>query len=778
MEVIILLKTNLPVILLRGIILLPNNEIRLEFDNDLSKNIIDVSELFHDNMLLVVNSLNPLEETPSEEDIPEIGVVSKITHKIELPNGKTRVIIKGINRARINELLNLNRASEVLESIVTNIEEENIDDSKEKILIRKLYRELETYVKKVPYISNSILSLIVNVGDIGKFTDIVASHLPIDSTRLISYLYELDVEKRSEMILEDIYKDEEMFDVEKNIDLKVKRNIDDNQKEYLLREKIKYIKEELGDTTLKEDEVEEIRTKINELKAPEKIKNRLFSELKRYESFNQASPEVSIVRNYIDTLLSLPWENYTEDNKDLNEVLKHLNNSHYGLEKVKQRIIEYLAVKNISENIKSPIICLVGPPGVGKTSLASSIAKSINRNFVKISVGGVNDEAEIMGHRRTYLGAMPGRIIQCMKKAKSNNPLFLIDEIDKMTKDIKGDPASALLEILDPEQNKYFSDNFIEEEYDLSKVMFIVTANSLETIPGPLRDRLEIIELSGYTEFEKFDIAKRHLIPKIMKEHGLKADNITFSDNAILEIIRYYTKEAGVRELERKITQVIRKIVTQNVIKNEDKKTIVSNVSKYLGNREYHFGLIGNDEVGVVNGLAYTSFGGDTIKIEVNYYPGSGNLVLTGSLGDVMKESAQIALSYIRSNCNYFGISNDRINKNDIHIHVPEGAVPKDGPSAGIALTTALISALSNRKVDKTIAMTGEITLRGNILPIGGLKEKSIGALRAGIKTIYIPEDNKKDLDEIPNEIKKDLEYIFVSNYKDLFKKLIKDSNK
>ncbi|MBE6151981.1 MAG: endopeptidase La [Firmicutes bacterium] len=769
-----MLKTNLPVILLRGIILLPNNEIRLEFENDLSKNIIDVSELFHDNMLLVVNSLNPLEESLRVEDIPEIGIVSKIINKIELPNGKVRVIIKGINRAKINELLNLNKTSEVLESIVTNIYETKLEEHKEKILIRKLYRELEVYIKKVPYISNSILSLIVNISDIGKFTDIVASHLPIENNRLIEYLNQLDVGTRAEMILEDIYKDEEMFEVEKNIDLRVKKSIDDNQKEYLLREKIKYIKEELGDTTLKENEVEEIREKINTLSAPEKIKKRLFNELKRYESLNQASPEIGIVRNYIDTLLNLPWETYTIDNKDLSDVLQQLNESHYGLEKVKQRIIEYLAVRSISEEVKSPIICLVGPPGVGKTTLASSIAKSINRNFVKISVGGVNDEAEIIGHRRTYLGAMPGRIIQCMKKAKSNNPVFLIDEIDKMTKDIKGDPASVLLEILDPEQNKHFSDNFIEEEYDLSKIMFITTANSLDTIPIPLRDRLEIIELSGYTEFEKLDIAKRYLIPKILKNHGINKEDIGFKDNAVLELIRYYTKEAGVRELERKITQIIRKIITENVIKKQEKKVMVNNVIKYLGRHEFHFGNIGTDEIGVVNGLAYTYAGGDTLKIEVNYYPGNGNLILTGSLGDVMKESAQIALSYVRANNDYFGIKNDKIIKNDIHIHVPEGAVPKDGPSAGIALTTAIISALSNIKIDKTIAMTGEITLRGNILPIGGLKEKSIGALRSGIKTIYIPTDNENDLDEIPNEVKKDLEYILVSNYKELFDKLIK----
>jgi len=768
-----LIKTNLPVILLRGIILLPNNELRLEFDNDLSKNIIDVAELFHDNMLLVVNSLNPLEEVPSENDIPEIGVVSKITHKIELPNGKTRVIIKGVNRAEINELLNLNRASEVLESIVTNIDKEQIDDIKEKILIRKLYRELEAYIKKVPYLSNSVLSLVVNMPELDKFTDIVASNLPVDSNRLISYLNEVKSSKRAEMILEDIYKDEEMFDVEKDIDLKVKKNIDDNQKEYLLREKIKYIKEELGDTTLKENEIEELRDKIKGLNASEKIKSRLENELKRYESLNSVSPEISIIRNYLDTMLSLPWNTYTEDNKDLNDILMTLNNSHYGLEEVKNRVIEYLAVKNISKDVKSPIICLVGPPGVGKTTFASAIAQSINRNFVKVSVGGVNDEAEIVGHRRTYLGAMPGRIIQNMKKAKSNNPVFLIDEIDKMTKDIKGDPASALLEILDPEQNKYFSDNFIEEEYDLSQVMFIVTANSLETIPGPLRDRLEIIELSGYTELEKLDIAKRHLIPKIIENHGLSDDMIKFSNDSIFEIIRYYTKEAGVRELERKITQVVRKIITDNVMKNKHgKKTNVTSVERYLGNKLFHFGVVGNDEVGVVNGLAYTYAGGDTIKIEVNYYPGTGNLILTGSLGEVMRESAQIALSYIRSNNKFLGINEEQLSKNDIHIHVPEGAVPKDGPSAGIALTTALISAFTNQKVDRTIAMTGEITLRGNILAIGGLKEKCIGALRAGIKTIFIPMDNQKDLKDIPNEVKEHIQFICVDNYKELFHKL------
>ena len=765
-----MIKTNLPVILLRGLILLPNNEIRLEFDNDLSRNIIDVSEMFHDNMLLVVNQIDPLEESPNAEDLPSVGIVSKITNKIELPNGKTRVIIKGINRAKINEFLNLNKVSEVLESIVTNMNEKEIDEKIERVMINKIYRELEMYVKRVPYISNSILSLISNVTDLSKVVDMVAPNLLVDNDRLMEYLYEVDVVRRGEMILEDIYKEEEMFDIEKEIDLKVKRSIDDNQKEFLLREKMKLIKEELGDTTLKEDEVDELKERIENIGAPEKIKERLNKELKRYDILPSSSPELGILRNYIDTLLSLPWGKYTTDNDDINSILDKLNEKHYGLSKVKQRIIEYLAVKIASPNVKSPIICLVGPPGVGKTSLCRSIAEALDRKFVKISVGGLNDENEIKGHRKTYLGAMPGRIIESMKKAKSCNPVFLIDEIDKLTKDYKGDPASALLEVLDPEQNKYYSDNYIEEEYDLSKVMFIVTANDINGIPSPLRDRLEIIELNSYTEYEKLSIAKEHLIPKLIKSHGNK--QISFKEEVILNIIRHYTKEAGVRELERKLEEIIRKIVTNMVISKNDQEVIVSDVREYLGNNKYNYNSNIKSEVGVVNGLAYTVFGGDLIKIEVNYYKGSGKLVLTGSLGEVMKESATTALSYIKGNVDKFGIDYNIFNENDIHIHVPEGAIPKDGPSAGVTITTAIISALTNKEIDNNIAMTGEITLRGNVLPIGGLKEKSIGAIRSGVENVFIPSKNISDLDEIENEIKDKLNYIPVENYFELYSKL------
>lgn len=768
-----MIKTNLPVILLRGIVLLPNNEIRLEFDNDLSKNIIDVSELFHDNNILVVSQTNPLEEVPDVKELPKVGVISKITHKMELPNGKTRVIIRGKMRAKIYEYLNFNKGTEVLESIVSTGENINIDKKEEEVLIRKLYRDIENYIKSVPYTSNSILSMISNVNDLSKMTDIIAPHLPINNKRLQEYLDNFDPISRTGMILEDIYNEIEMYNIEKDIELKVRKEIDNNQKEYLLREKIKVIKEELGDVAFKDDEIDKLRDKINSLNAPSKIIERLNLELKRYESLSQSSPEINVIRNYIDWLLDLPWNYITEDNNDLKKVRDILDQSHYGLDKVKTRIIEYLAVKQMSNDLRSPIICLVGPPGVGKTSLAFSIANAMNRNFVKISVGGVNDEAEIIGHRRTYLGSSPGRIIQSLKKAKSSNPVFLIDEIDKMTKDFKGDPASCLLEILDPEQNKYFSDNYIEEEYDLSKVLFIATANYIDDIPEALRDRLEIIQLSGYTEFEKLDIAKKHLIPKICKEHGLELNKISIKDNTILKIIRNYTKEAGVRELERQLASIVRKIVAEIIVdKKDDEQYQINNknIELYLGKPKYHFNLLLATKVGVVNGLAYTYFGGDTLPIEVNYYQGNGNLVLTGSLGDVMKESAHIALSYIKSNYQDFHIDYDKLVKNDIHIHVPEGAIPKDGPSAGITLATALISAFTDKKIPATLAMTGEITLRGNVLPIGGLKEKSIGAHRNGIKKIIIPYDNLSDLDEIPKEIKSSIEYIPVKHYKEVIK--------
>ncbi len=776
-----MIKNNLPVILLKGVVLLPHNELRLEFDNDEGKNIIDVSELFHENKILIINKIDPLEEVLNIDNMPKIGVIAKIKHKMDLPNGNLRVILKGEKRALVHEYLNLNHKDEILESIISDVKKIELDQENEQVLIRKVIRETENYVKRIPYISNSILSLIASITSLDKLTDVIAPNLPITNDRLIEYLNEINPNKKATMILSDIYKEEEMFTIEKQIDAKVREELDNSQREYIIREKIKMLKEELGDYSSKDNEIDDLYLKVEQKELPITIKNKVVEEIKKYASLPTTSPEVNIARNYIDCILDLPWVEKTLDNDNLKIVRKNLDNSHFGLDDVKLRIIEYLAVKKMTNSLKSPILCLVGPPGVGKTSLAFSISKSINRNFVKVSVGGVNDEAEIKGHRKTYIGAQPGRIISSMKKAKSINPVFLIDEIDKMSKNIKGDPASALLEVLDPEQNRYFSDNYLEENYDLSQVMFIATANYIEDIPEALQDRLEVIKLSGYTEYEKLDIVKKHLIPKICENHGIKAELLNFDEQAILDIIRYYTKEAGVRELERQIAKIVRKVVTAIVINNvhlASLNILSSNLEKYLGKKKYQYLTnVSNYQVGVVNGLAYTQYGGDTLSIEVNYYEGNGELKLTGNLGEVMKESALLAFSYIKANCKKLNIDYKKLTDNDIHIHVPEGAIPKDGPSAGIALTTALISALSNLKIEDNLAMTGEITLRGQVLAIGGLKEKSLGAYRKGIRRIIIPSDNLKDLDEIPEEVKKAIEYIPVKDYNEVYE-VIKKTNK
>lgn len=763
-------RTNLPVILLKGIVLLPNNDIKMEFTRNESDIIVSEAEFFHNNKILIVCDT----EDSDSKKLPSIGIVASLSHKIELPNGRIRVTVTGIKRARVDSYLNPSFNDEVLEAIVTCIEDEKISEKEEEVLVKKLKKEVNNHINKISYLSNSIIASINEEKSLSVITDIVAMTLSVDIKRLLEYLNCLNPKTRTEMLVGDFYLEEEEYNIERDLDFKVKQEIDENQREYFLREKLKSIKEELGDLSPKDDEIDEIREKLNKLKAPKKIKDKIKSEIKKYEVLSNASPEINLVRNYISWLLDLPWEEYTIDNDNLRDVRNILDETHYGLDKVKLRIIEFLAVKKMTNSLKGPILCLVGPPGVGKTSLAFSIAKAMNRNFVKISVGGVSDEAEIKGHRRTYLGANPGRIISSIKKAKSANPVFLIDEVDKMTKDLKGDPASALLEVLDPEQNFLFSDNYIEEEFDLSQVMFITTANYIEQIPEALKDRLEIIKISGYTEFEKVDIVKKHLLPKICVEHGLSKNKLQISDSIILNIIRNYTKESGVRELERQIATIIRKVVTKIVIEDLkiDKVVITKEkVLEYLGNPKYiDYQKISKMQVGVVNGLAYTKFGGDTLPIEVNYFKGSGKLVFTGSLGDVMKESIQLAFSYVKSNYQKFKINYDNLKNNDFHIHVPEGATPKDGPSAGITIASAIISALTNLKVDDTLAMTGEITLRGKVLPIGGLKEKSLGALRNGIKKIIIPYDNLSDIDEIPNEVKSSINFITVKTYEDVYK--------
>lgn len=763
-------KLNLNVIILRGIILFPNNEIRIELDKEDSKNVIEIIKTNEQNKVLVVNKIDELEET--NVNLPNYGVIGIIEETIELPNNKIRIDINGIKRVKILEYFNLNTNLNI-KALVEEIEIEKIEEKKEKVFVNKLKKEIEKYIHELPYVSNSIINVIKNVNDLNEITDVIAPYLNVSQDRLLVYLSELDCIKRTSMIVEDINEEIESYNIERELDIKVNQEVNKNQREYLLKEKIKAIKLELGEASLKDEEVSNLYSKVDQLKANENIKLKIKNEIKRYENLSNMSPEADIVRNYIDWMVSLPWNQYTIDNDDLEDVRMKLDKTHNGLEEVKSRIIEYLAVKQMTNNLRGPIICLVGPPGVGKTSLAFSIANSMNRNFVKISVGGINDEAELIGHRRTYLGANPGRIISSLKKASSSNPVFLIDEIDKMMKNYKGDPASVLLEILDPEQNKYFSDNYIEEEYDLSKVMFIATANTVEDIPLALRDRLEIVMLSGYTEYEKLDIARNYLLPKICKEHGINIKGIEIKDELLLKIIRNYTKEAGVRELDRLLSTIIRKVITTLSQKRIciNKFIIDKNkIKEYLGTEKYLDNPKIKNDIGVVNGLAYTTYGGDTLQIEVNIFKGNGKLILTGSLGEVMKESALIALDYIKANYKSFKINYDELINSDIHIHFPEGAIPKDGPSAGISITTAIISALTNLKVPSNLALTGEITLRGNVLSIGGLKEKSMGASRNNIKTIIIPDGNIKDLDKIDKKILEEIEFIPVKNYKEVYK--------
>jgi ATP-dependent Lon protease len=554
--------------------------------------------------------------------------------------------------------------------------------------------------------------------------------------------------------------------LEKTISQRVKKSMERTQKEYFLREQMKAIQKELGDKEGKTGEAEELRTKIEQSGMPQETKDVALRELGRYEKLPSSSAESGVIRNYIDWLLTLPWTEATEDILDVVRAEEILNKDHFGLEKVKERVLEYLAVQQLTRSLKGPILCLVGPPGVGKTSLARSIATSLGRNFVRVSLGGVRDESEVRGHRRTYIGAMPGRIIQGMKKAKTINPVFLLDEIDKMSNDFRGDPSAALLEVLDPEQNRNFSDHYIEEPYDLSKVMFIATANTLATIPGPLLDRMEIINIAGYTEIEKIHIARDHLVPKQMKEHGLGKSKLQIREDGLVALVRYYTREAGVRALERQVATICRKAA--RILVTEAKKKVVvtdKNIEEFLGKKKYRYGQAeAHDQVGVATGLAYTSVGGDTLPIEVSLYPGKGKLILTGKLGDVMKESAQAAFSYIRSRASELDIDPEFHEKNDIHIHVPEGAVPKDGPSAGITMATALISALTGKAVSKEVGMTGEITLRGRVLPIGGLKEKSLSAHRAGLKKVIMPAENEKDLDDIPDSVKENITFVPVSH--------------
>jgi len=751
------------------VVLLPFNDIRLEFSNDIDKKILNIAESNYDGYVLLINLNDPLEEEPDYNTLPDIGILGKIKSKIDLPNGITRVVMTGIDRV---EIVSINNNDDFLSAFVISTKEYDYNEVEASALRRVLYRKLDEYIDISPYMSNTVIGRITEVKNISKLSDIIVSELPLEYNEVLKYVSITNPMNRIREITLDLSKEIETVRLENEIEDNLKVKLEEEQKEYMLREKIKLIKEELGEVDLKDADIDKIRNKMNSLDLPESIIKRLNEEIDRYSLTSSASPEVTTIRTYIDWLLCLPWNKLSKDNTDVKKITEVLNNSHFGLESVKERIIEYIAVKKKTNTSNSPIICLVGPPGVGKTSLASSIAKALNKDFVKVSLGGINDEAEILGHRRTYVGASPGKIIQQMKKANTSNPVFLIDEVDKLTKDYKGDPASALLEILDKEQNDKFCDNYIEEEFDLSNVMFILTANNIGGIPAPLLDRLEIIELSSYTIYEKLNIAKYHLIPDLLNEYKVK--NIKFTDSAIQKIITYYTKEAGARDLYRQIDSIIRKAIINN---DKSSKIVIDNgdVEAYLGATKYNITINDtNTKTGIVNGLAYTMYGGNILKVTCTLYPGKGNVTLTGALGDVIKESIYIALSYIKANNTMFKIDYKIFEEVDFHFHIEEGSIPKDGPSAGVTIVTAILSLLKNKIIPNNVSMTGEITLRGKILPVGGLKEKLIAATTNGIDTVYLPLESSKEFSLLPSEVRDNLNIILVEDYEDVYKSLFK----
>ncbi|MFB5576940.1 endopeptidase La [Bacillus cereus] len=751
-----------PLLPLRGVLVYPTMVLHLDVGRDKSIQALEQAAMDENIIFLAMQKEMNIDD-PKEDDIYSVGTVAKVKQMLKLPNGTLRVLVEGLHRAEVVEFI---EEENVVQVSIKTVTEEVEADLEEKALMRTLLELFEQYIKVSKKVSNETFATVADVEEPGRLADLIASHLPIKTKQKQEILEIISVKERVHTLISIIQDEQELLSLEKKIGQKVKRSMERTQKEYFLREQMKAIQTELGDKEGKGGEVEELREKIEQSGMPEETMKAALKELDRYEKLPASSAESGVIRNYMDWLLALPWTDATEDMIDLAHSEEILNKDHYGLEKVKERVLEYLAVQKLTNSLKGPILCLVGPPGVGKTSLARSIATSLNRNFVRVSLGGVRDESEIRGHRRTYVGAMPGRIIQGMKKAKSVNPVFLLDEIDKMSNDFRGDPSAALLEVLDPEQNHNFSDHYIEEPYDLSKVMFVATANTLSSIPGPLLDRMEIISIAGYTELEKVHIAREHLLPKQLQEHGLRKGNLQVRDEALLEMIRYYTREAGVRTLERQIAKVCRK-AAKIIVTAERKRIVVTekNVVDLLGKHIFRYGQAEKtDQVGMATGLAYTAAGGDTLAIEVSVAPGKGKLILTGKLGDVMKESAQAAFSYIRSRAEELQIDPNFHEKNDIHIHVPEGAVPKDGPSAGITMATALISALTGIPVSKEVGMTGEITLRGRVLPIGGLKEKTLSAHRAGLTKIILPAENEKDLDDIPESVKENLTFVLASH--------------
>ncbi len=752
----------LPMLPLRGILVFPYMVIHLDVGREKSVQAIEEA-MIQDRLVFLAAQKDAQTDEPTEDDIYTVGTIAEVKQLLKLPGGTIRVLVEGISRAKILEYLAF---EPYLKVRLERYHEDYEKDNEIEALMRNLVYQFEQYVKLSKRIPPETVVSVVNIEEPGRLADVVASHLTMrveDKQRIIEAI---EIVPRLEKLCAVLAKELEIVELERKINIRVRKQMEKNQKEYYLREQMKAIQKELGDKDDRAAEAEELRERIGKLKLPKEIEEKALKEVERLEKMPPMAAEAAVVRNYVEWLLSLPWTKSTRDRLDIKAAERILEEDHYGLRKPKERIIEYLAVRKLAKKMKGPILCLVGPPGVGKTSLGRSVARALERKFVRLSLGGVRDEAEIRGHRRTYVGAMPGRIIQGMKTAGTKNPVFLLDEIDKMSHDFRGDPASALLEVLDPEQNNAFSDHYIEVPFDLSNVMFITTANNMYSIPRPLLDRMEIIEISGYTEEEKVQIAMRHLLPKQIKEHSLPEGSVTISENTIRKVIQEYTRESGVRNLERNIATLCRKAAKQ-IVEDKDKKVRITpqNLSKYLGIPRYRHNIAEKtDEVGLVTGLAWTEVGGETLNIEVTTYKGKGKLTLTGKLGDVMKESAQAAFSYVRSRADELQIDPAFFENYDVHVHVPEGAIPKDGPSAGIAMATALASAITGRKVRCDVAMTGEITLRGRVLPIGGVKEKVLAARRAGIKTVILPLENKKNMEEVPNNVKGKMEFKFVEH--------------
>ena len=767
---------ELPMIPLRGLSVFPNMVLHFDIGREKSINALEKAMIMNHNIFLA-SQKDDSTDLPTPDDFYHVGTVGKIKQMLKLPGDSIRVLVEGVCRGVIEEVL-----FEVpyFKCRVRKVDEVQYpaDDAEADALMRTVLSSFDEYININQNLTPEIFATVVTIEDPGRMADMIASHLEIKLEDKQMLLEILDPKERLEALNSILTKEIEILNIEQDISSKVKSQINKNQREYYLREQMRAIQEELGVSEDLEYEVAGFLEQLEALNLEEKTSVKIEKEIRRFSKMQPSSAEATVSRNYIETILSLPWNNESEDNIDLNKAEKILNEDHYGLDKVKERVLEYLAVMQLSEGLKGPILCLVGPPGVGKTSIAKSIARSIGREFVRMSLGGVRDEAEIRGHRRTYIGAIPGRIITSIKDSGTRNPVFLFDEVDKIGADYKGDPASALLEVLDPEQNKDFNDHYLEVPFDLSKVMFITTANTTSTIPGPLLDRMEVIEVSGYTEEDKLNIARKYLVPKQIKENGLTKSNISFTEQGLRTLINYYTRESGVRNLEREIGNICRKTAKNVVCGNTKKASITGKkVQELLGKKKFRFDIIkGETEVGVTTGLAWTVVGGDTLFIETTAVPGSGKLVLTGQMGDVMQESAKAGISYIRSVAGKFNIDEEFYKNCDLHIHIPEGAIPKDGPSAGVTMCSAIISTLTGIPVRKDVAMTGEITLRGKVLPVGGIREKVMAAHRAGIRKVLLPKDNEVDIQDIPEVVRNDMEFVLLSSVEDALKHiLVKD---